>query len=364
MEVETTKTERRLASIRTVSEIRPIPGADRIVCAMVDGWPVVTQKDGISIGDRVAYFEIDSYLPIRPEFEFLRKSSYRNSEHLGEGFRLKTMRLRGQLSQGLIMPLAELGIVWDDEIKEYTREDVDGAGSVVVTPENMTELLNVRKYEKPLTFEQTSMAKGNFPDFLRKTDQERVQNCYGSMRQSYEDEPYEMTIKLDGSSMTVYHRDGEVGVCSRNLDLLEDGGSTFWKVARESGLVDRLRSLGNVAVQGELMGPGIQGNREGLTRHEFHVFDVWDIDEKCFFDPQERWEFYLKNLDGLECIDHVWILSPLTYPFQMTLEELLETAEGRSIRVPTREGIVFKPHRREIQSFKVIANSYLEAEED
>ena len=97
---------RKLASIQTITNIEPIENADAIELAHVLGWQCVVKKNEVAIGDKVVYFEIDSFLPIRPEFEFLRGSSYRNSELLGEGFKLKTMKFRGQISQGLVLPIS------------------------------------------------------------------------------------------------------------------------------------------------------------------------------------------------------------------------------------------------------------------
>lgn len=96
---------RKLASIQRVYKIEPIDGADRIELAHVLGWQCVVNKDSFAPMDLGVYFEIDSFLPVKPEFEFLRASSYKKTDIMGEGFRLKTMRFRGQISQGLLLPL-------------------------------------------------------------------------------------------------------------------------------------------------------------------------------------------------------------------------------------------------------------------
>jgi RNA ligase (TIGR02306 family) len=149
--------ERKLASIQVIREILPIEGADAIELAVVNGWKVVVAKNvGHSVGDWVVYCEIDSFLPIREEFEFLRKSSYKKMGDQ-EGFRLRTIKLRGQLSQGLILPISIFG---DFSWTAYEGMDV-------------TEKLGIVKYEPPIPAELAGKVKGQFPSFLRKTDEER-----------------------------------------------------------------------------------------------------------------------------------------------------------------------------------------------
>lgn len=89
---------RTLASIKTISDILPIESKDRIVLAMVDGWSVIVKKDEFHIGDSCVYVEIDSVLPEKPEFEFLRSKN----------FRIKTMKMAGVISQGICFPLSIL----------------------------------------------------------------------------------------------------------------------------------------------------------------------------------------------------------------------------------------------------------------
>jgi RNA ligase (TIGR02306 family) len=149
--------ERKLASIQAIKEILPIEGADAIELAVVNGWKVVVAKNvGHRAGDHVVYCEIDSFLPIREEFEFLRKSSYKKMGDR-EGFRLRTIKLRGQVSQGLILPMSIFG---DFGWTAYEGLDV-------------TEKLGIVKYEPPVPAELAGKVKGLFPSFLRRTDEER-----------------------------------------------------------------------------------------------------------------------------------------------------------------------------------------------
>jgi RNA ligase (TIGR02306 family) len=234
--------ERKLASVRRITNLSPIDGADKIELATVDGWKVVVAKDvGHKIGDLIIYCEIDSFLPIKEEFEFLRKSSYKKMSDGTEGFRLKTIRLRGQISQGLIIPISVLNPP-DTNIYVEPFEGLD-----------VTEMLGIVKYEPPIPAELAGKVKGLFPSFIPKTDEERVQN-YSDRYQEWtlqSKHQFYVTEKLDGSSSTFYYNNGEFGVCSRNLELLETEGNTFWKVARELDLENKFKSLGrNLALQG------------------------------------------------------------------------------------------------------------------
>ncbi len=110
-------TERKLASVVKIVDIQPIKDADAIVVASVKGWKVVVKKGEFNVGDLAVYYEIDSFLPVRPQFEFLRKSSFKRMGS-SEGFRLKTIKLRGQISNGLLMPLSSLESLTNGKIIE------------------------------------------------------------------------------------------------------------------------------------------------------------------------------------------------------------------------------------------------------
>jgi RNA ligase (TIGR02306 family) len=342
---------RKLASLRTISDIRPIEGADAIECAVVDGWTVVVKKGEFKPGDFVVFFEIDSWIPttIAP---FLTPRGQKPHVYNGiEGERLRTVKLRGQLSQGLVMPITAF-----PEVVEYMKE----VGPECSNPLDLTEILKIQKWEPPIPAQLSGQVKGAFPSRIRKTDQERIQNLLGVVFDGGENEnaEYEVTIKLDGSSMTVYYLDGEVGVCSRNLNLkLDQEGNTFVDTSKKIGILEKLASLGrNIAIQGELMGEGIQGNRETLKGHHFFVFDIWDIDNAKYLSPDERYEFCEKF--GLL---HVPVIhSKITFKdLGLTnLEEMLKFADGPSMKNPIREGVVFKRVDGKF-SFKVISNLFL-----
>jgi RNA ligase (TIGR02306 family) len=339
--------ERKLATIRRIKEILPIEGADKIELAIVDGWQVVVAKDvEHKVGNRVVYCEIDCFLPIREEFEFLRKSSYKKMGDQ-EGFRLKTIKLRGKVSQGLILPISVVPIV-----QFATGHDL---------PEGLdvTEMLGIVKYEPPIPAELSGKVKGLFPSFIPKTDEERVQNLtkeYEEWKHQSKHQFY-VTEKLDGSSATYYIKGGEFGVCSRNLELLETEGNTFWKAARELDLENKMKSIGkNFSLQGELIGEGIQGNRYGIKGHSVRFFTGFDIDKYQRI-PFMIMVVMLEEM-GLQCVP-VLNQEP-TFILPDTVEEMLKYAEDKSALNDTREreGVVVRSMDGTI-SFKAISNKFL-----
>jgi RNA ligase (TIGR02306 family) len=345
--------ERKLATIRKVSEIKPIEGADVIELALVDGWQCVVKKGEFKAGDLGVYFEIDSYLPIEERYEFLRKSSYKKipdqlQDQRGEGFRLKTVKLRGQISQGLMLPLDMF-----PEIKTTT------VGS------DVTELLRVELYEPPVPANLAGQVRGRLPGFIKKTDEERIQNLPEYFT-DYKDVSFECTEKIDGASMTVYYTRDDQGVCSRNLNLKEDEANTLWKITNQLELHKLLKELNkNLALQGEIAGEGIQKNPLKIRGQHFFLFNIWDIDKREHLPPKERMEIF-HFLEERVPIKHVPVVSPAVNIFEeyKTMPELLEYAVGKSLlnKDVHREGIVLKSLEtigREIISFKVISNKYL-----
>jgi RNA ligase (TIGR02306 family) len=348
--------ERKLASIRRIAEIKPIEGADAIEAVRVDGWWVVVKKSEFNAGDLVCYFEIDGFIPstIAP---FLTKPGKEPKMYEGvQGERLRTVRLRGQLSQGLILPYTILDSL---PTKDQYRIHDEGEGS------DVTELLGILKYEPPIPAELAGLMKGTFPSFIKKTDQERIQNLPEWFE--FRDILWEVSIKLDGSSMTVYHNNGDTGVCSRRIDLKEDETNSFWKMAHKYNMIPALIRLGrNIALQGELVGEGIQGNHEKLSGQDFFLFDIWDIDLQRHCTPMERLDL-LDDLRAIGCdLKEVPMLFDAVPIFLIcpTMEDMLRYAgDGPSLNAEIREGLVFKatqPINDEILSFKAINNAYLE----
>ena len=324
---------RKMATVRVIDSIFPIPDADAIECAVVDGWKVVTKKGEYKPGDLAVYCEIDSWIPneLAP---FLSKGEPKEYNGI-KGERLRTVRLRKQLSQGLLMPYSVVGSLW-------------GEG------DDVSELLNIQKWEAPVNPQLAGQVKGDFPSRIPKTDQERVQNLSKELEQ-YADQVFEVTEKLEGSSMTCYMINGEFGVCSRNMDLKRDENNTFWRVAIEQSIENKMRTLAsdNYAIQGELIGPGIQGNIYNLNKHTFRVFDIYDIDAGEYVFPETRHQI----VEALG-LTHVPLIGFLA--IQANMDYLLETAEGKSLLndKQEREGLVYKAAQGQF-SFKAISNKYL-----
>ena len=343
--------ERKLATIRKITNITPIEGADKIELVTVGGWKVVAAKDvNHKIGDLVVYCEIDSFLPIKEEFEFLRKSSYKKLSDGTEGFRLKTIKLRGQVSQGLILPIKELSIFQFASSSNLSEGD------------DVTNILGITKYEPPIPAELAGKVKGGFPHFIPKTDEERVQNLskeYDEWKLQSKHKFY-VTEKLDGSSATYYIKDGVFGVCSRNLELLETEGNTFWKVARDLDLENKMKSLNmNISLQGELIGEGIQGNPYKIKGQTVRFFTGFDIDKF------ERISFTQLVVMLMELnLQYVPVLNDeFGFVLPDTIEGMLEYAENKSqLNENTeREGVVVRSMDGTI-SFKAISNKFLLSE--
>lgn len=322
---------RDLASVQRIAEVKPIEGADAIEAVRVNGWWVVAKKGEFSVDDLCVYLEIDSWVPheLAP---FLSKGKEPREFEGVKGERLLTVKLRGQLSQGLVLSFESAGISGGRRVGD-----------------DLTEALGILKWEKPIPAQLQGQMKGNFPAFIPKTDQERIQNRLDVLTS---DDLWEVTTKLDGSSMTVYWWEGVFGVCSRNLDLkIDQVGNTFVDTAKS--LFDGI-TLEGLALQGELMGPGIQGNRENLKQHWFFVFDIWHIRDGRYLTSHER-----RALCNDEGLDHVPVLHDRTPINGRTLEAMLDMADSApSLNHNVSEGLVFKRLDGK-DSFKVISNKFL-----
>lgn len=324
---------RKLATIRRIDAINPIPDADAIEVATVGGWKVVVKRGEYSVGDLAVYCEIDSWIPhtVAP---FLSKGEPKVYNDV-KGERLRTIKLRGQLSQGLLLP-------WT----------VGGEG------DDLTELLGIQKWEAAIPAQLAGEVRGLFPSCVPKTDQERVQNLSAELKE-WQGLGFEVTEKLDGTSCTFFLDDsGELHVCSRNLDLKENPDNSLWKVALQHDLRERIIESGlkNFAIQGELIGEGIQGNKYKLKGQHFFVFDMYDVNEREYLSHQERW--LLASRLGLK---HAPVIDNACEFFNLNAEILLTLAEGKSILNSNteREGLVFKCITDPSISFKAISNRWL-----
>ena len=364
---------RKLASIVEIATCDPIPDTERLSVATMagKGWRVVTGRDEFKPGDLAVYFEIDSYLPPDDErYAFLHERCLKRIVSKGggvlrEGIRIKTAKLRGVISQGLLMPLAKFPEAVGLEV---------GA--------DVSPLLKVEHYDEVKEMLQPAMGNplnsdvmGDFPGLIPKSDEERLQGLteyFDTMK----GRRFEVTAKDDGSSATIFFSPAideaePFGVCSRNLRLKRpepDGkGSAYWQVAAKYGIEAKLKAhfeatKQELALQGELVGPGINADRDRYTDFEFHVFRIWVISEQRFLAPAERRELCAR-LD----IPHVQVLET-DFPFfdkLPTMDAALAFAEGKTLRGNEREGVVMKASDGiDDTHFKVVSNRYLLKQQD
>ena len=349
---------RKLASIQKIRKIEPIDGADRIELAHVLGWQCIVKKDEFKEGDLAVYFEIDSFLPVREEFEFLRSSSYKNSPLLGEGFRLRTQKMRGQISQGLLLSLSSLGYA-----------SMDG-----LLPEgtDMTEILGVKKWEEPERATTGGTIIGRLPGSIPKTDETRIQNCPDILNE-FGGREYYITTKMDGSSHSISYDENGLHVCGHNYEYKDDGKSSFYEFLKRNGVIDEfidyvfeMRMVPrddnlSFAIQGEFCGEGIQSNRLKLTEPHWYVFTVLKNGKRVGLDamlevcgdmglehvPIEERDFNLK--ERYPDVDAVLLRTDGTYP-----------------NGGPKEGVVVRPTEPVYSeslgaelSFKAINNKYL-----
>lgn len=338
--------ERKLVSVQRIDSLAPIPGADMIEQARVMGWTVVVRKGEFAAGDPCVFFEIDSVLPDGPEWsEFMRVRK----------FRVKTLKLRGVLSQGLALPTSIL------PIRAALNPALDPFEG------DLSELLGVTKYEPPIP--ESKEIAGPFPTIIPKTDEIRLQSCLGVLDELKGREFY-VTTKLDGTSATFY-QDPERGlrVCSRNWEIRQ-GNNLYWRMAEKYNLASVLPPF--TAIQGEIVGPGIQKNRMELSEPHMFVFSVYDAMAGRFIDGGALVAFCLdSNLDTVP-IEIVVQHGPAYDVNANDLDAWLNAARGFYAGTKNRkEGIVVRPLVETYSptlngrlSFKVINNDFLLKDEE
>ena len=341
---------RKLASIQRVWKTEPIEGADRIELAYVLGWKCVVNKGQFKPMDLAVYFEIDSFLPIRPEFEFMRASSYRKTDLMGEGFRLRTMKFRGQISQGLLLPVSDFS-----EIPAGTELGAD-----------VTELLQVRKWEIEEKATTGGTVIGTLPMDVPHTDETRVQ-AEPDLIGDFAGLEYYISTKMDGSSHSISLDEEGFHVTGHNYEYRDDGKSAFYELVKRDGIEDKVRQFYEsegfkvLTIQGELCAPGIQQNRLRLTRPEWYVFTIRVDGNRVGL---KRMQEICKTLElEMVPIEEIGTDLPAKYP---TVEALLERAEGNYPNGGKKEGIVIRPtepvYCERIStdlSMKVVSNKYL-----
>lgn len=354
---------RKLASIRRVAAINPIPNADKIEKITVDGWEVVAQKGNYKVGDLCVYIEIDSIVPAIEYFEFMEPRKYR----------VKTIKLRKQVSQGLLVPKSDIDII---------RRQIAGVSpDTKMCPlpaeerDNVTESLGIKKYDPELKKENLLLAearrkknpihkyliryswyrklwkkKKSWPDGVVKTDEERIQNIPSILTRESKRTFYE-TEKLDGQSATYFYlkqpwflniKKKVFGVCSRNIWLKTPHPCNYWNIEKKFDIRRKLKKYGKeLVIQGEIIGPGIQKNKYNLKELDFYVFNVYN---------KKTDEWYGRH--GIEAVCDTLGLKMVPVIGQGTLRELagttvpevVEHVKGSSILCTStkREGSVFR----------------------
>jgi len=357
---------RKLATIRTIADIRPIPDADKIEIAQIDGWTcVVAKKDNFKVGDKVVYIEIDSKMPQTPEYEFLKSRKYV----------VKTIKLRGQISQGLVLPLVVLPEgnynVGDDvtDILGVTKYDPEAEQENAIVSNNQKKSKNpiinfMMRFEWFRKFYIKPSVKAGFPDWIKKTDEERIQNKVELFEKLKNDgTPLSVTEKVDGTSATYFLRrikrnKYEFGVCSRNRRLVTEDNSYYWNVARKFKIEEVMKNLiGNLdwlVLQGEITGEGIQGNKYPMSGGErFWAFNLISTDGKVTTEEMQR-ILPRYGIYTVPIVDSQYVI-----PADSTIDDMIKYVQGKSMIHPReREGCVFRNVEKGI-SFKCINNLFL-----
>lgn len=318
---------KNLATIQTVTNVRTHPNADALDLVQVLGWQVVVKRGEYKEGDLCVYVVIDTVLPDKPEFEFLRNKN----------FRIKPIRLRGTESAGICFPLTILkGLVPEKPVSDLVPETIF---PLVNIGDDVTDLIGVTKYEKPIPPELAGQMIGSLPGFLIVTDEDNLRTYNLAVPELY-GRPYYITRKEDGSSGTFFVKGGEFGVTSRRIHLKPSDTNGFWKIARKYNLENALKTEFpnmDIAIQGEVIGPGIQKNRVGVKELELRVFNLFDIVGRSYLDFQKIVDFTTKyNIPMVPIVES-------GVAFGYTLEELVKLANLQMYDNKPAEGIVIRP---------------------
>ena len=353
---------RKLAHVEKIINLTPIDGADRIEVATCLGWQCVVKKGEFNINDKVVYIEVDSIVPEKPEYEFLRERK----------FRVRTIKLRKQISQGLVLPLSVL-----PEGRYKEGQDVtELLGIIKYDPQAEKELVDqdvrlknpiVKFLSRYLWFRKIFLkrSKGGFPSWIQKTDEERIQNMPQVLRNEYRN-LFSVTEKLDGQSATYFLKNKskslfgqkyEFGVCSRNLRRGKPDNSSYWSIARKYSIEKVLKGIliegefEYIVLQGEIIGEGIQANKYKISGYDFYAYNL--------ISPEGRYSTDITR-DVLDECDIKTVPDLGTIQLPETVDELVQMSIGKSAlrNDIMREGVVLRGLASET-SFKVINPEFL-----
>lgn len=356
---------RQLATIQRINAVYEIEGRDRIVQYGINGWRVIGQKGQYAVGDLVVYLEVDSWVPNALAPFLSRDKEPRVYEGI-PGERLKTIKLGGALSQGLLLSMDVLQ-AQDGSWKKAGQWLTDSTGEVfevvdLVIDEgtDVTAVLGILKWERSPEFISAN-SKGNFPYFIRKTDETRIQNI--TRERELLGKVFQISEKLEGQSFTAYKSDGVYGVCSRNQDLKLDEVSTWtnsYHAYNMGAKLDKACEIvgADLAIQCEQIGPGVEGNIYGLSLVQLRAFKVWNIDTQSYLLPGE-----FRDLMGAIDMPTVPDLGYLDIPPDGSLKDIRENLLKSAYRCSklanvVAEGIVLSDVDGSF-SFKAVSDEYL-----
>jgi RNA ligase (TIGR02306 family) len=310
----------KLVTFEYIAELLPIEGADKIELARIQGWQSVVKKGEYKVGDKVIFIPIDTVLVPADWNQFLWDKIV--PEKL---IRIKTAKLRGVISQGVIFPVT------------------------IAPPEiNVDELakaLGISKYEKPIPAHLAGQVAGEFPTHLvSKTDEDNLKSNIEALEELKQADFVEATLKIDGTSATyIKELDFSVRVCSRNLELKDTESNVHWQMARKYNIFENLQP--GYAIQGEIAGPGIQGNPAGLTEVTFFIFNVINLHYRK---PIGRSSWF----NALTLTDDQTVKVPLVRLFDvhefatMTIDDLQEWVNRITYNNnKPAEGVVFRGYK-------------------
>jgi len=364
---------RKLASIELVTGVRPIEGADRVEVLQILGWEVVSKKGDFRVGDLCVYCQCDSIMPEKPEFEFLRERK----------FRIKIIRLKKQISQGIAFPLSILpSFIINKSCIEGT-DVTDILGIVKHDPqlqeekalaEQLKSKSKINKFFMNFAFYRYIYFKFNkkdkgWPSWIQHTDEERIQKCAGLVINRPNQEWY-ISEKVDGSSGTFFVEKTRkwgipklnFGVCSRNIRLSKPDESAYWKMAKKYALREKLLLLrkASIVVQGECTGGKLQGNKYKLPELDFFVFNVIDNGTRYSWDKMVTFCNHL-GFKTVPLVQETWVSNIEGRHIQEIVKELVAMSIGKSAlnKDIWREGIVVRLKSNPNISFKVVNPEFL-----
>lgn len=352
---------RTLASIQVIQAVEKHGDADALELSTILGWQIITRTGEVTPGTKVIYCEIDSMLPVNAPWLPSAIKDRILKEHTKDFFRVKTIKLRGELSQGLIIPIVDTL----PEIGELNNGNSIDSWNTLDVGHNVTEILKIRKYEPPaltgkFTLYATRSDTSNFPtNLINKTDEPRVQSS-PKLFSRLLGKPYYMTVKLDGTSVTYLldPESKELMVCSRNMIRKKPDNPNicpYWYIAVKYDIEKKLQTVPHLAIQGEICGPNIQRNLLRLKDLELYIFNIVDIRDRSKLEYNNM----IVTCNEVLSLPHVPIEETGEQFHYENIKGLLGKAMGTYKGTKNhREGLVIRSTDQSI-SFKAINNNYL-----